>query len=139
VLPAVLVFGVGLCLTVAPLTATVLASADVQHAGVASGVNNAVARAAGLVAVAALPAAVGLSAASYHSAVLFNPGFDRATTICAVILLVAAVLAAFLVDNDVLRPAGRALPAPEARVSCAVTAPQLQPTPTLQTAPPRAS
>ena len=69
VLPAVVVFGLGLSLTVAPLTATVLASADVRHAGVASGVNNAVARAAGLVAVAALPAAVGLGAASYHQPV----------------------------------------------------------------------
>jgi EmrB/QacA subfamily drug resistance transporter len=129
VLPAVVVFGLGLCLTVAPLTATVLASADVRHAGVASGVNNAVARAAGLVAVAALPAAVGLSAASYHQPLLFSHGFDLATTICAVVLLVAAVLAALLVDNNVLRPVGRALPEPEARTSCPVTAPQLQPAP----------
>ena len=52
--------GLGLMLVVSPLTATVLASADVRHAGVASGVNNAVARAAGLLAVAGLPAAVGL-------------------------------------------------------------------------------
>ncbi len=73
VLPAVFVFGLGLCLTVAPLTATVLASADVRHAGVASGVNNAVARAAGLVAVAALPAAVGLTAASYHEPAQLQP------------------------------------------------------------------
>src|SRR5262249_18116735 len=55
VLPTVLVFGLGLSAVVAPLTATVLASADVRHAGVASGVNNAVARAAGLLAVAGLP------------------------------------------------------------------------------------
>jgi EmrB/QacA subfamily drug resistance transporter len=46
VLPAVLLFGIGLSMTVAPLTATVLASADERHAGVASGVNNATARAA---------------------------------------------------------------------------------------------
>ncbi len=103
VLPAVVIFGLGLCLTVAPLTATVLASADVRHAGVASGVNNAVARAAGLVAVAALPAAVGLTAASYHQPASFNHGFDLATTICAVILLIAAVLAWILIDNNVLR------------------------------------
>ena len=129
VLPAVVVFGLGLCLTVAPLTATVLASADVRHAGVASGVNNAVARAAGLVAVAALPAAVGLTAASYHEPPLFNHGFDVATTICAVLLLIAAVLAALLVDNNVLRPAGQPVPQPEARTSCPVVAPQLQPAP----------
>ena len=59
VFPAVCVFGLGLSLTVAPLTATMLASADARHAGVASGVNNAVARSAGLLAVAGLPAASG--------------------------------------------------------------------------------
>ena len=48
VLPAVIVFGLGLTLVVAPITATVLAAADERHAGVASGVNNAVARTAGL-------------------------------------------------------------------------------------------
>ena len=53
-------------MTVAPLTATVLASADDRHAGVASGVNNATARAAGLLSVAGLPAAVGLSGAALH-------------------------------------------------------------------------
>jgi Na+/melibiose symporter-like transporter len=129
VLPAIVIFGLGLSLTVAPLTATVLASADVRHAGVASGVNNAVARAAGLVAVAALPAAVGLTAASYHVPVLFNRGFDAATTICALILLLSAALAAALVDNNVLRPAGLPLPAPQARTNCSLNAPQLQPTP----------
>ena len=55
VLPAVVVFGLGLSLVVAPITMTVLAAADPRHAGVASGVNNAVARTAGLAAVAALP------------------------------------------------------------------------------------
>jgi EmrB/QacA subfamily drug resistance transporter len=129
VLPAVVVFGFGLCLTVAPLTATVLASADVRHAGVASGVNNAVARAAGLVAVAALPAIVGLTAASYHEPASFNHGFDLATAISAAILLIAAALAAVLINNNVLRPAGRPLPVPEARTSCTVAAPQLQPAP----------
>ena len=129
VLPAAVVFGLGLALTVAPLTATVLASADVRHAGVASGVNNAVARAAGLVAVAALPAAVGLGAASYHQPARFNHGFDLATAICAVILLIAAALAATLVDNKVLRPEGAAAPAPEAPVNCPVGAPPLLPAP----------
>jgi EmrB/QacA subfamily drug resistance transporter len=129
VAPAVVVFGLGLTLTVAPLTATVLASADVRHAGVASGVNNAVARAAGLVAVAALPVAVGLGAASYHQPARFSHGFDLATMICAVVLVIAAVLAAALVDNNVLRPAGAAAPEPEAPVSCAVGAPPLLPAP----------
>jgi hypothetical protein len=57
-LPALLVFSLGLSLTVAPLTATVLGDADESNAGIASGVNNAVARVAGLLAVAAIGAVV---------------------------------------------------------------------------------
>jgi EmrB/QacA subfamily drug resistance transporter len=126
VLPAVVIFGLGLSLTVAPLTATVLASAEVRHAGVASGVNNAVARAAGLVAVAAIPAAVGLGAASYHQPARFNHGFDLATGACAVVLAIAAVLAATLISNDVLRPADHEVAEPEGRTNCTVGAPPLE-------------
>jgi EmrB/QacA subfamily drug resistance transporter len=129
VLPAVVVFGFGLSMTVAPLTATVLASADVRHAGVASGVNNAVARAAGLVAVAALPAAVGLTSASYHDPARFSQGFDHATIACAILLLIAAVLTAVLVDNTVLWTGGRPGTRSEAPTCCPVGAPQLQPVP----------
>ena len=57
-LPALVVFSLGLSATVAPLTATVLSDADEEHAGIASGVNNAIARAAGLLGVAALGAVV---------------------------------------------------------------------------------
>jgi len=63
-LPALLLFALGLSMTVAPLTATVLADADEHNAGVASGVNNAIARVAGLVAVAAVGAVI---AAQYGS------------------------------------------------------------------------
>jgi len=52
VLPATIVFGLGLAMTVAPLTAAVLEAADRRHAGVASGVNNAIARVAGLLSIA---------------------------------------------------------------------------------------
>jgi EmrB/QacA subfamily drug resistance transporter len=57
-LPGILVFGLGLSMTVAPLTATVLGSVEPGHSGLASGVNNAVARVAGLIAIAALGAVV---------------------------------------------------------------------------------
>jgi EmrB/QacA subfamily drug resistance transporter len=60
-LPGLLVFSVGLAMTVAPLTATVLADADEQNAGIASGVNNAIARVASLVAIAAVGALVAAS------------------------------------------------------------------------------
>jgi EmrB/QacA subfamily drug resistance transporter len=57
-LPALLIFAVGLSMTVAPLTATVLADADESNAGIASAVNNAIARVAGLIAIAAIGAVV---------------------------------------------------------------------------------
>jgi EmrB/QacA subfamily drug resistance transporter len=133
VLPAVTVFGLGLTMTVAPLTATVLASADVRHAGVASGVNNAVARAAGLIAVAGLPAAAGLGSASYHST--FNSGFRTAMVICAGLLLLGSVLSATMIDSNVLRPEpDRSPPLPECLTNCAVGAPPLEPGPPLEPA-----
>jgi EmrB/QacA subfamily drug resistance transporter len=128
VLPAVTVFAAGLTLTVAPLTATVLASADVRHAGVASGVNNAVARAAGLLAVAGLPALAGLGEASYHAPAQFSTGFDKAMIISAGLLVAGSVLSALTIRNDVLNPPGDGVvPAPQCRVNCAVGAPPLEP------------
>ena len=103
VLPAAVAFGLGLSMVVAPLTATVLASAPVRHAGVASGVNNAVARAGGLLAVAGLPAAVGLRAAQYHSPVLLGIGYRHAMLICAGLLVLAAAMVGALVDNQALK------------------------------------
>jgi EmrB/QacA subfamily drug resistance transporter len=60
-LPALVIFGLGLAMTVAPLTSTVLADADESNAGIASGVNNAIARVAALVAIAAVGAVVAAS------------------------------------------------------------------------------
>ncbi len=128
VLPAVLLFGIGLSMTVAPLTATVLASADERHAGVASGVNNATARAGGLLAVAGLPAVVGLTGAALYSKTLLNQGFHEAMIICSGLMVLAAVGSAILVDNNVLRsPAGGQVAEPECLTNCAVGAPPLEP------------
>ncbi|MGI9009401.1 MAG: MFS transporter, partial [Streptosporangiaceae bacterium] len=103
VLPAVVVFGLGLTLVVSPLTATVLASADVRHAGVASGVNNAVARTASLIAVAGLPAVAGLGAASYHSPADLTSRFHLAMIVCSGLLVAASLLAITMIDDRVLR------------------------------------
>ncbi len=93
VLPALLVIGAGMVSFVAPLTVTLLASVDSGKAGLASGINNAAARAAGLVAVAALPLLTGMDSDAYRSGEAFNESFRRAMPICAAILEVGAVLA----------------------------------------------
>src|ERR1039457_3295936 len=127
VVPGVALFGLGLSATVAPLTATVLASADVRHAGVASGVNNAVARAAGLLAVAGLPLAVGLTGARLKASA-FEGGFRAAMVICAALLVAGAVLSALTINSNVLRPqVGREVRQPECLTFCGVGAPPLEP------------
>jgi EmrB/QacA subfamily drug resistance transporter len=80
VLPATLVFGLGLAMTVAPLTATVLESADRPHAGIASGVNNAIARVAGLLAIAAVGLVVSAQFATQAERRLGAPGGQDAIT-----------------------------------------------------------
>lgn len=99
VLPAVLVFGLGLSITVAPLTATVLAAADDRHSGIASGVNNAVARAAQLLAVAVIPAAVGLGGSDYERPDVFAAGFTQAMIFCGITVAAGGVLALLVIDR----------------------------------------
>jgi hypothetical protein len=82
---------------VAPLTATVLAAAPDEHAGIASGVNNAVARAGSLLAVAALPIAVGLHGGEYADPHVFDDGFHRAMLVCAGLLVAGGIVSWFTI------------------------------------------
>ena len=99
VLPAVVVFGLGVAIMVAPLTATALAAAPADHAGIASAVNNDVARAAGLIAVAVLPALAGITGNSYLHPALLAHGFRMAAVIAAVFCAAGGVLAALTIRN----------------------------------------
>jgi MFS family permease len=104
VLPPVLVFGCGLTLTVAPLTSTALASVSGSHSGLASGVNNAVARIGGLLAVAALPLVAGLSGLSYSEPAVLEPAFHMVIWVCAALLVTGGLLTAVFVRAPALSP-----------------------------------
>jgi MFS family permease len=104
VLPGLLVFGLGLSLTVAPLTATVLAAASARHAGIASGVNNAISRGAGLLAVAVIPGLAGLTGHAYRDPAVFASGFRAAMLISTALAAAGGVLAWLLIRNEVAGP-----------------------------------
>lgn len=118
VLPALLVFSLGLSLVVAPLTATVLGAASEENAGVASAVNTDVARVAGLLAVAVIPVAAGISGADALVPSAFDDGFDTGVMISAVLCAAGGVLAFLTIrreDADTCTV--------EPLTSCAVTGP----------------
>ncbi|HYZ98340.1 MAG TPA: DHA2 family efflux MFS transporter permease subunit [Acidimicrobiales bacterium] len=99
VLPAVILMGLGLATTVAPLTTTALGAVEDRHAGVASGVNTTVSRAAQLAAVAVLPVAVGLTGDAYLDAERFSDGFQTAMLATAALAAAGGVVAWATVRN----------------------------------------
>jgi EmrB/QacA subfamily drug resistance transporter len=121
VLPGAALFGAGLVTFVAPLTATVMGSVDQRHVSVASGVNNAIARAGSLTALAVIPAATGLASAT---------GAGAVTTAYRSSLVIAASLAALaaVVSFLGLSPRARAALTPR-RTTCALDGSPIQPDP----------
>ncbi len=131
VLPGIVVYGLGLALVVAPITATVLAAAEARHAGVASGVNNAVARTAQLAAVAALPLIVGLSGNDFQNPAALQNGFQEAMLVTAALAALGGLLAFAYISNDVLdratEPDGSNADHLDRDLHCGIDGPPLRP------------
>ena len=131
ILPGMLVFAFGLTLTVAPLTATVLAAASAEHAGMASAVNNTVARAAGLLAVAILPVAAGISGAGALDPDRFDDGFRMAVLLAAALCAAGGLISWFAIRNPTPEPTlaarGATVPEDGHPLSCPLTAPPVRP------------
>jgi EmrB/QacA subfamily drug resistance transporter len=128
VFPGVVLFALGLAIVVAPLTATALGAAPAQHSGIASAVNNVVARAAGLLAVALLPLLAGLTGASNLGGPALTAGFHTAMLISAFTAATGGVIAAVTIRN----PTGAPAPAVEQYSRtwhCALGNPPLRPDP----------
>jgi hypothetical protein len=121
VLPAVVVFGLGLATTVAPLTATALSSVPAGRSGVASAVNNDVARSGGLIAIAVLPAAAGIGELTYLDPNAFAGGFRMACYLAAGVCVVGGLLAAATIGGA--RPVAEVAPGRE--FHCGLDAPPL--------------
>jgi EmrB/QacA subfamily drug resistance transporter len=118
VLPGAAVFGLGLAVTVAPLNVTVLGAAGPERAGVASAVNTAVARVAGLLAVAIIPVAAGISGDDYLDPAAFDDGYRMGMVICAAVCAAGGALAL-----ATIRDPGEPATLAEPRLHCGVTGP----------------
>lgn len=90
-LPGVIVFGLGLTITIAPLTAAILGAIDARQSGIGSAINNAVSRVAGLIAIALLGVVIGTE--------VTGEWFDRALILCAVLLFAGGVISAIGIQN----------------------------------------
>jgi MFS family permease len=119
------VFGLGLAINVAPLTATAMDSAPAEHAGVASAINNDVARAAGLIAVAVLPALSGITGDTYLHPAALATGFRTAVLISAGFCVIGGVLAGLTIRNPDRHC--RATQELGGEFHCGVNAPPLRP------------
>jgi EmrB/QacA subfamily drug resistance transporter len=131
VLPAVLVVGLGLAATVAPLTSTALGAVDETHAGVASGVNTTVARASQLAAVAVIPLLAGISGDSYLDPGLFTDGFRKGMLMAAGLVALGGAIGALTIRNPRKAPEEVTIEVPDhvGRFCCGVEGPPLPNTP----------
>jgi EmrB/QacA subfamily drug resistance transporter len=100
VLPGASLLGLGLGTAVAPLTATVVAAVATERVGLAAGVNNVVARLAGLLAVAVLPLIGGISAAGARGSDAVSAGYERAMLAAAALCVAAALIAVIGLRGD---------------------------------------
>jgi EmrB/QacA subfamily drug resistance transporter len=101
VLPAMLLFALGLSMTVAPLTATVLAAADDSDAGIASAINNAVSRVAGLIGMSAVGAAIAseLPGGTFAANAASVTAFHHAILFCGVLVAAGGVVALLGIED----------------------------------------
>jgi fucose permease len=128
VLPAAVVFGLGLSFTVAPLTAAVLSAAETRYAGIASGVNNAVARTAQLLAVAVLPVIAGVGDEDYRIPSAFADSFRNAAFITAALAIAGGALAWLTIGREgrEVPPSAPPVLATEGQFHCGADAPPLR-------------
>jgi hypothetical protein len=127
----VVVFGLGLVLVASPITATVLAGASTSHAGIASGINNAVARVAQLLAIAVLPLVAGITGDGFYVPATLTHGFHISMVVAATLAAAGGVLAWFTISDDALEAKpderGQAPVAVSTDYACPLSGPPVSP------------